>query len=57
MSMVKFILPQLALPLGEGVTPFVNAHSFMGGALHPICKFVSISIWYHEKKACPFCRK
>ncbi len=31
MIMVKFILPLLALPLGEGVTPFVSADSFMGG--------------------------
>ena len=57
MKLAKYLLPILALPIGEGVTPFVSADRFKGGALHPICKFVSISIWYHEKKACPFCRK
>ena len=32
MILVKYLLPILALPLGEGVTPFVNANRLMGGA-------------------------
>ena len=32
MSMGIYFLPLLALPLGEGAAPFVNAHRFMGGA-------------------------
>ena len=30
--MVKYILPLLALPLGEGATQPINLHSFIGGA-------------------------
>ena len=36
MSMVKFILPLLALPLGEGAAPFVSADWFKGGAVKGI---------------------
>ena len=36
MILVKYLLPLLALTLGEGATPFVNAHRFEGGAVKGI---------------------
>ncbi len=42
MILVKYLLPILALPIGERATPFVNAHSFRGGAPFAVIKLIQV---------------
>ncbi len=49
MIMVKYLLPILALPLGEGIMPFVSADSFLGGAPQRLTIFIPVPIHFAGK--------
>lgn len=46
MILVKYLLPILALPLGEGIMPFVSADSFLGGAPQRLTIFIPIPVHF-----------